>query len=179
MSCRRRSRRYSSQLDDRLLDDYRNNYRRSRSSRAYPTTNAYDPYYSRPPSTYRPVAPISPGAYPTTNAYDPYYSRPPSTYRPVAPISPGPYPCAPAYDPYYSYAPSTYRPPESVYRGSVREAYEPRSVSPYPVRRALSSDPSIEPDEISRNGNTISYSPHPRPKVDIYHEVPGYNMYQY
>ncbi|CAH8874345.1 unnamed protein product [Trichobilharzia szidati] len=136
MSCRRRNHRYSSYLDDRLLDDYRYNYRRSRSSRPY-TAPAYDPYYNNYPTTaYRSLPPVSPAPY-VAPVYETYERRPYTTYVPTAPIAPGPYPSI-------TYEPPYYRTLESPYRSWV-----------------------------SSNGNTLSYSP--RPKVDIYHEVPGYN----
>nr|CAH8874972.1 unnamed protein product [Trichobilharzia regenti] len=171
MSCRRRSHRYSSYLDNRLLDDYRYNYRRSRSSRPY-TAPSYDPYYNNyPTTTYRSLPPVSPAPY-VTPVYETYERRPHTTYVPTAPIAPGPYPTT-------TYEPSYYRTLESPYRRSVREVYHPRSPSPYPIRKTFSVEPLVEPDMISSNGNTLSYSPHPRPKVDIYHEVPGYNRYAY
>nr|CAH8874978.1 unnamed protein product [Trichobilharzia regenti] len=108
MSCRRRSHRYSSYLDNRLLDDYRYNYRRSRSSRPY-TAPSYDPYYNNyPTTTYRSLPPVSPAPY-VTPVYETYERRPHTTYVPTAPIAPGPYPTT-------TYEPSYYRTLESPYR---------------------------------------------------------------
>ncbi|TNN16938.1 hypothetical protein EWB00_000063 [Schistosoma japonicum] len=164
MSCRRRSRTnppyYRSRtLDDRLRDDYRYNYRGDRSSRYYPRD--YDPYYSRPPSVYQPTETYY------ARPYESYYTRPPSVYQPTETLYPGPYPTSLQRPSYVQ--PVSYQPIYSPYRGSVREIYEPHTYSSYSPRRSFSNSRLVDPDTISNNGNTYSYSPNPRPKVEIWH----------
>nr|AAW24905.1 SJCHGC09570 protein [Schistosoma japonicum] len=65
--------------------------------------------------------------------------------------------------------PVSYQPIYSPYRGSVREIYEPHNYSSYSPRRSFSNSRLVDPDTISNNGNTYSYSPNPRPKVEIWH----------
>ncbi|KAH8868295.1 hypothetical protein EWB00_000063 [Schistosoma japonicum] len=95
--------------------------------------------------------------------YDPYYSRPPSVYQPTETYYARP------YESYYTRPPSVYQPTETLYPGSVREIYEPHTYSSYSPRRSFSNSRLVDPDTISNNGNTYSYSPNPRPKVEIWH----------
>ncbi|CAH8663963.1 unnamed protein product [Schistosoma curassoni] len=164
MSCRRRSHTTPGYLpprtlDDRIRDDYRYNYRGSRYSRRYQPN--YDDFYARPPSVYQPVEPYYP------RPRESYYVRPPSVYQPTETLYPGPMPNS--YQ-RHSYAqPVSYQPVYPSYRESFRDVYAPNTYSSYPRRRSMSNNPLIDPDTISNNGNTLSYSPRTYPRVQIYH----------
>ncbi|CAH8677935.1 unnamed protein product [Schistosoma rodhaini] len=173
MSCRRRSHTtpgylHPRTLDDRIRDDYRYNYRGSRRSRPYQPN--YDDYYSRPPSVYQPVETYA-------RPRESYYVRPPSVYQPTETLYPGPMPNS--YQ-RHSYAqPVSYQPVYPSYRASVGDAYAPSTYSSYPLRRSISNTRLIDPDTISNNGNTLSYSPRTYPRVQIYHTRSNNDGYYY